>query len=455
LNAQNQSRFVIALAKYLGVPPLESDPLSSIRLSQEWHLAEALALILHDDERVSLSIARFNELMLHCGRPIVSECFFQYFFRDVENIEQFESAVDRFRVAAMWLFGNFKFAHRTLGACGKEAFQAQILRTEPIPCPAGRQRFNEIEDIPDDELPMLGYISSGRVLALDAIIAELERMIGDPEHAVDMWRALGPLALKFDAALASVGLKLELRDGAFTSEPAGLDQLLATLREREPILRQKLDAAREKGLRNTHRYLTLPYLDVYVATSMRSDADFIDQHKFIKAIFSDPELEPLRLRFFDPTLSWVASRITKGLVEGLMLRRANVTIYTAGEQETLGKDSELAATLAQGKPVIVYVPEGAEYDSRAETYRAAHPLGLQLALKSGVAHGIIVVRTVANCARLLKEVLLNELSFEIRHEEDNYLLVERHTQSVVRVVTDDPLLTHCFWSFFKVDGAIT
>jgi hypothetical protein len=34
----------------------------------------------------------------------------------------------------------------------------------------------------------------------------------------------------------------------------------------------------------------------------------------------------------------------------------------AGENDTLGKDSELAATLAQGKPVIVYVPRLSDYD---------------------------------------------------------------------------------------------
>ena len=33
------------------------------------------------------------------------------------------------------------------------------------------------------------------------------------------------------------------------------------------------------------------------------------------------------------------------------------TIYLVGESDTLGKDSELASTLAQGKPVIAFVPQ--------------------------------------------------------------------------------------------------
>jgi hypothetical protein len=50
--------------------------------------------------------------------------------------------------------------------------------------------------------------------------------------------------------------------------------------------------------------------------------------------------------------------VTKGSIECLMLERAAVTLYNAGATDTMGKDSELAATLAHGKPVIVYVPEG-------------------------------------------------------------------------------------------------
>lgn len=449
MRAEDRSRFLIALAKYLGVQPLPTDPLSSIRLSEEWHLDECLKLVIVDDGRIVLSIARLNEFMLHCGRPLVSPWFFDYFFKDVETLDQFESAVERFRVAAMWLFGNFKFAHRTLGTCGEEEFRRWISGTRPRSPDHERQAFTEIEEIPDDELPMLGYISSGRVLAIAGIITELERMVGDPGHAIDIWRGLGPLAAKFGEALRAFGYRLEIVGDAVVSDPPELPALLAALKERQPQLMAKLNKAQETGRRNTHRYLTLPYLDVYVATSMRSDADFIEQHRFVKKVFEDAEVAPLRLRYFDPTLSWVKSRITKGLVESLMLRRAKVTIYNAGEGESLGKDSELAATLAQGKPVIVYVREGPAYDVRADTYRATHPLGLQIALNTGVAHGIIVVRTPAQCARLLRRVLLHELPLEVRHEEGNYQLVEQETQSVLRVVSDDPLLTHSFWAFFK------
>src|SRR5688572_22118159 len=173
--------------------------------------------------------------------------------------------------------------------------------------------------------------------AIAGIITEVERMVADPAHALDIWRGLGPVATKFGEALRAFGFRLEIVDGALASTPPELPALLAALKEREPQLMAKLTGAQEKGRRNTHRYLTLPYLDVYVATSMRSDEDFIEQHRFVKQVFEDAELAPLRLRYFDPTLSWVKSRITKGLVEALMLRRAKVTIYNAGERELLEK----------------------------------------------------------------------------------------------------------------------
>jgi hypothetical protein len=78
-------------------------------------------------------------------------------------------------------------------------------------------------------------------------------------------------------------------------------------------------------------------------------------------MFGKSEIAELKLRYFDPTQAYCAHRIDKGLSEALMLKRAHCAIYMAGETDTLGKDSELAATLAQGKPVIPYVPRLPDY----------------------------------------------------------------------------------------------
>ena len=69
-----------------------------------------------------------------------------------------------------------------------------------------------------------------------------------------------------------------------------------------------------------------------------------------------PAVDNLKLRYFDPTQSHLDFRIDKGLIEGLMLKRAACTVYMVQETDTFGKDSELASTLAQGKPVIAFIP---------------------------------------------------------------------------------------------------
>jgi hypothetical protein len=90
---------------------------------------------------------------------------------------------------------------------------------------------------------------------------------------------------------------------------------------------------------------------------MRERWEFKETYNFIKKVFGEQLLDIPKIRWFDPTQSYYDNIIDKGLLEGLMLKRAKCTIYMAQEGDTLGKDSELAATLAQGKPVIAYVRE--------------------------------------------------------------------------------------------------
>lgn len=108
---------------------------------------------------------------------------------------------------------------------------------------------------------------------------------------------------------------------------------------------------------NLANYLSADHLDVYVATSRRSDADFVSVNRFVHSLFAPESVRPLRLRYFNPTQSWIDDKFAKGLVEALMLRRAFLTIYMAQKEDTFGKDSEASVALGQGKPVIVYVPK--------------------------------------------------------------------------------------------------
>jgi hypothetical protein len=324
-----------------------------------------------------------------------------------------------------------------------------------------------------------------------------------------------------------------------------------------------LKRERAKGRRNTIKYLTWDYLDVYVATSMRNKWEFEETNRFVEEVFGQHLLDLPQVRWFDPTQAYCDNAIDKGLLESLMLKRAQCTIYMAQEGDTLGKDSELAATLAQGKPVVAYVrsltgqdlaafaqelerrpiayfrqrlltlladgffdkPDNRQQvceraaelglrlgsrelknkiaellkffddfaggrqfqliSSEEETFRASrvaemheaceilaavesragdrradmikrkHPLGMQVDLKTGVANGVLVVRTSSECAALIRGLLTRELVFELESLTDQptggtlgTILVESTTRSRFRVVTKDECLTNSFWNFY-------
>jgi len=245
------------------------------------------------------------------------------------------------------------------------------------------------------------------------------------------------------------------------------------------------------------------------------------------------------VRYFDPTQAYTDNRINKGLVEALMLKRARCTVYSVQDTDTLGKDSELASTLAQGKPVIAYVPdinvdrrasqlfaedpvtvlermrfvlyaddqlaerltdeeyglvsrvqddlaeycskriwlsipdgsaaerlredlsdellefcrivarsEKAVYDKRAGTLKDSHPLALQVNLATGVANGVLVVRTISDCAALLRRILLSDMEFALEEKDGMWSLREKISGCIHRVVTNDRKLNNCFWNFY-------
>lgn len=90
-------------------------------------------------------------------------------------------------------------------------------------------------------------------------------------------------------------------------------------------------------------------MDVYVATSMRKRWEFEETADFVNDLFESECIQTLKLRYFDPTQSQCASRIDKGLVEALMLKRALCTVYMVQESDTMGKDSETGLNFSSGK----------------------------------------------------------------------------------------------------------
>ena len=88
------------------------------------------------------------------------------------------------------------------------------------------------------------------------------------------------------------------------------------------------------------------------------------------------------------------------------------------------------------------------YDRRARTLKVSHPLGIQVNLATGVANGVLVVRTISQCAGLLKRIVTNALEFELRESPSTWYLEEKISGCVYRVVSKDRKLTNCFWNFY-------
>jgi hypothetical protein len=273
-------------------------------------IARVAVELLNDPAR-GLGHGQFNELLLDLGYDRVSHSFFQYLVDETteyrsgtafHSVAELEAAVIRFRKLGMLVHGNVKFAFKTMSSDRDDLLDALNFipkRTEGS-FKDRHDPIHRIEKIPSDRTYYLGYVIK------DDLAKTLKDNPGD-----------------------------------------------------EDALRQRtiLDETVKIAKRNYEAYLVSDHLDVYVATSMREPHEYQMVHKVTEEIFSAPALRDLQLRYFDPTQADCVDRLDKGLAEALMLKRAKCTIYLAQEGDTLGKDSELASTLAQGKPVIAYVPD--------------------------------------------------------------------------------------------------
>lgn len=92
------------------------------------------------------------------------------------------------------------------------------------------------------------------------------------------------------------------------------------------------------------------------------------------------------------------------------------------------------------------------FDSRAEILATKHPLSLQVDLRTGVANGVLVVRSADDAAKLLAGLLCGTLEFQIEHEGEPgqgvTVLTEMVSGCPFRAVTDYAKLTNSFWNFW-------
>ena len=495
----------------------------------------SLDSILADDER-PIDCSQFNELLLLVHKNRVEAPFFEYFFGTDCTVGRISDGVQKFRKYAMLRYGNFVFAFRTLsGAKSRDALRAELCETARDPKEEeenyrGRKpRLLDIDKVERELTPYVGYLSAGEAMADFARCELLSKTMERLEVDAD-WDRYGNEVKIY----ANVEAHRELQEIIETFRQNQPGSTLAEFRKFLEIcltslsnLDSRIKEVRRRAERNQDTYLTWDHMDVYFATSMRRAWECEDLFDFIDNLMSRPELNDLCIRCFDPTQCYTANRVNMGLVEALMLKRARCTVYSVQDTDTLGKDSELASTLAQGKSVIAYIPEievqnraqelaredrgvvferlrfvlyaddqlperlnGEEnnlverghdrlkeflsqriwpslpddrsfdelqnvtptdqerlcgiiataeraiYDRRAKTLRESHPLAIQVNLGTGVANGVLVVRTVEQCAALLRRILLNDMEFEIEMEGGMWYLREKISGCIYCVVTN-------------------
>jgi site-specific DNA-adenine methylase len=113
-----------------------------------------------------------------------------------------------------------------------------------------------------------------------------------------------------------------------------------------------------------------------------------------------------------------------------------------------GKDAEAAMALSLGKPVIFYCDQ----EQRGRFYRDVHPLSRLIEFETGIAVGAMVTDMIPDVVELIFRILENRMQYELEQSKPGFLrLKERLTGSVLRLQTNDPLLTETFWNHYHKD----
>jgi transcriptional regulator with XRE-family HTH domain len=589
-----------AICKFLDIPTVFWEPFtnedSRERLEFEEILAELVGRPLglnHLDEESLTAAERqvqrllsqplspdqtydlFNSVLVYYGAPAASRSFFKRYLgpEAFSSLSSFERKITKYQHDAVQLFSTFREAYRSLNSVPDVNQALAPLEPCSVDAYADRIEWDVIDEIQDERLADLGYISAARVRkeaaerqALKTFLENLAKTVRE-QGAPDLKGTNEKTKRRMDSLLRTFNSSLPhgLFSPLFAPDADQLDREASRLAPKSDVELARMSETQHIAQRNLAQCLSADYMDVYVATSMRTDADFVSVNQFVRGLFTDDGVRSLKLRYFNPTQSWIDDRIAKGLVEALMLRRAHVTIYMAQKTDTFGKDSEASVALGQGRPVVVYVPKlvvenldidtenlfrktraelvamikaedealaedidesiddealvsriltsrlhgageeqlisavraqwadfdlygeaervptedraayrtwldktvhekrgepltdplrsqlisvlvatAVRFERRAQLFREQHPLALQIILSSGVLNGILVVRSVKQCAEVLSALIHNTLNLNLVKDEHNYRLIEVGTQSTIRVISRHTLLRNAF-----------
>jgi hypothetical protein len=428
----------------------------------------------------SLSLSRLNQTLHLCSQAGISDGFYRYYFLEgpdehpypvgrvfnghgydppagatqITSMQQLQWGVRRFILDAMLYWGNFREAYRQLRGLDYESllglFAMKRIDTKHL---LSRRTITEPAAIPRDDRYLISEMACKTYEAKNA-----PEQLDHVKLAVEAFESLSkgaqpitPSELrKRTEELAKKNGQLDLLELLFEEATA------PAIRTREEVIAAysgqwaAFRNARVKALDNTKLYLSICNdLDVYVATSMRSRQDFRDMASTCDRIFGSTHLKQYNLRYFDPTLSAAEHHEDKGIIECLMVKTAKVILYFAQHKESLGKVSEYAMGLSLGKPVIILCPPDERGKEIYHFYQTQHPLTRLVVFKTGLVNGAMITTDVNDVVQLLNRVFSNQMEYDLTKKAGTdayYLLKERLTQSTVRIVTDNRLLTETFWN---------
>ena len=319
------------------------------------------------DRTTEQTFDTFRSLLVYFDVRPVSRAFFQWYFTadSFRTSEKFLAAVRRYQKDAIRLYSTLPGAYLALATTDNIETLLAPLQKRDEEAYRTRTEWDRIEEIAEERLPDLGYIAAEAVRREHSertVIANFLRELatGIRDHGHEALEQVGDKRRrKMDSLLRQFdrGSIHSLFSPLFLPDPDELERKATQIGPKKENDLERMQATQSVAQQNLAQYLAADHLDVYVATSMRSEADFVSVNRFVQALFRHDDVRPLKLRYFNPTQSWIDDRVAKGLVEALMLRRSQLTIYMAQKEDTFGKDSEASVALGQGKPVIVYVPK--------------------------------------------------------------------------------------------------
>ncbi|HJW95922.1 MAG TPA: helix-turn-helix transcriptional regulator, partial [Thermoanaerobaculia bacterium] len=316
---------VESICKYLGVGEKHWRPLLSTQSAKRKKFEETLeelvgvALTLdhldnaaaHAADRIldelmggsataTQTLALLNRLLTFYGADPMFRPFFEYYLtpRAFSSEQRLTEAVRRYQVDAIRLFSSFAQAYAALNGAPDLESHRRVLEPRPDDEFRARRPWSAISLIDEERLPDLGYISASAIRkerdersALSQFLIEVAGKIEQSgpsalaEISQEKLRRMDSLLRKFSSTIPHGFLS-----PLFAPDGDALRREADRLGPKEERDLSRMERTQAEALENLANYLTADYMDVYVATSMRTNADFVSVNRFVTSLFAHPDV---------------------------------------------------------------------------------------------------------------------------------------------------------------------